>query len=79
MGLGLMALAEAFVSELDACPRCKASWVGAEIAEEHRHLYGGRTHGSLLIGIYDRGVDRTVEWVCPACQGQFDRNAKVAI
>lgn len=70
-------MAAAFVADLDACPRCHASWKAQEIPEASRHNYGGKTHYSRLIG--NSVNDRIAEWVCPDCQGRFDRNAKVAI
>lgn len=30
-------------------------------------------HFSHLIGIYDQGRDRTVEWMCPFCSGRWPR------
>lgn len=61
------------VAHLDACPSCGVSWVGAEIAPEHRHMYGGVSHGSRQIGVYSRELDRTVEWLCPDCGTRWPR------
>jgi rubredoxin len=56
------------------CPACNADWQGEEIPPEHRKYYAeGTTHGSRLIGIYDRAIDRTVEWRCPDCGARFPR------
>jgi uncharacterized C2H2 Zn-finger protein len=64
------------------CPRCKASWVGHEIAEEHRHHYAPLdadpstypTHGSRLIGLEDRDIyDGAHSWKCPDCAAVFPR------
>jgi hypothetical protein len=56
------------------CPRCDASWLGSEIAEEHRHHYGGATHGSRLIGMEDRDLyDGAHSWMCPDCRAIFPR------
>lgn len=56
------------------CPRCEVSWLGSEIAEEHRHHYGGATHGSRLIGMEDRDIyDGAHSWMCPDCRAVFPR------
>lgn len=53
------------------CPKCKSSWIGEEIPEEHREeYYGGSTHFKREIGI-DGGqigiYDGTVAVRCPDC------------
>ena len=55
------------------CPACHADLRGAEIPVEHREHFGGATHGSRLIGIYDRDRDRTVAWRCPDCGAEWAR------
>lgn len=52
----------------DKCPNCGVSWQGEEIPEENREMYGGATHTSRLISVYDRIKDRTTHWKCPDCQ-----------
>lgn len=56
------------------CPKCKADLTGEEIPEEFRELhYGGKTHYSRKIGIYDWDRDMTVEWMCPDCEHRWPR------
>lgn len=63
----------------NVCPACGADLTGAEIPEQHRHMYGGRTHFSRVIGIeysYDHSerYDGVSEWNCPECgfrEGRF--------
>lgn len=64
-----------YVSQLDACPSCGEDWLGPDIPEASRHLYGGKTHFSKVIGVYDTSRDRTAAWRCPACGQEWDRNA----
>lgn len=49
------------------CPECKSDLRGPEIPDEWKHHYRDKTHYSRVIGIYDRGRDRTVAWRCPDC------------
>jgi hypothetical protein len=58
---------------VETCPFCEADLRGYQIPESDRHLYGGRDRFSRVIGIYSRERDRTVKWMCPDCQGQWDR------
>lgn len=51
---------------MDNCPN-GCDLTGAPIPEEHRHLYGGKTHFSRRFGHYDMARDRTVSWSCPDC------------
>jgi len=46
---------------------------GAPIPEKYREMHGGATHYSEVIGIYDRDLDRTTEWLCPKCQARWPR------
>lgn len=57
----------------DRCPLCDADLQDWEIPAASQHLYGGKTHGSRRIGIYDTARDRTVEWQCPDCGGRWPR------
>lgn len=59
--------------DIKTCPVCKTDLRGAEIAEENRELYGGKTHYSRVIGIYSREQDRTVAWRCPDCELEVER------
>ena len=50
------------IDQLDNCPECGVSWVGEEIPEDVQPWYGGHTHTSRLIGIYNMdevGADTT--------------------
>lgn len=49
------------------CPHCGVSFEGEPIPEQDRESFGGQTHFSRVIGLYDVGVDRTVAWKCPDC------------
>lgn len=60
------------------CRKCGADLRGPAIALENIESYGGHvdcrdgcgaaSHYSRLVGIYDRGKDRTVAWMCPDCK-----------
>lgn len=60
-----------FISE---CPHCKANLVGEEILEAARENYGGHSHFSRLVGIYDRDRDRTSHFVCPDCGKRIEHS-----
>ena len=53
------------------CPHCHADLTGVPIPKKSRQYYGTATHFQRRIGIYDRELDRTVSWRCPA--GGMDR------
>jgi len=53
------------------CPNCGVSFQGAPIPEKDRHLFGGFTHFSRLIGISEN--DRIARWLCPDCKHEFPR------
>lgn len=55
------------------CPKCNTSWVGVEIPKKVQEQFGGRTHYSRLLAIYDRDADVTVIWRCPDCRYIFSR------
>lgn len=60
------------MSSPDVCPNgCDLR--GGEIPAESRELYGGSTHFSRVTGMYDRGLDRTVAWLCPDCGVSWGR------
>jgi hypothetical protein len=50
---------------------CKADWTGKPIPEEDRQYFGGKTHFSKKILIYDADEDRTVSVKCPECGIRF--------
>lgn len=54
------------------CPGCNAQLQGNMIPEDQWDSFGA-THFSRKIGIYDRGKDRTVEWMCPDRRHTWDR------
>ena len=56
-----------------ACPSCKADLTGSEIPEKDRVYYGGHSHFSNAIGLYDRKKDRTTHWKCPDCKHVWAR------
>ena len=58
----------------DWCPKCGADWTGPPIPPEHLDNYGGATHYSRVIAIYDRELDRTVAWECPDCHARIEGN-----
>ena len=57
----------------NTCPECKSDLRGPEIPEVWRHHYAGKTHYHRVVGIYDRGSDRTVAWRCPDCGHGWSR------
>jgi predicted Zn-ribbon and HTH transcriptional regulator len=56
----------------DTCPHCKTSLIGDPIPEEHREAFGGATHGSRLLSLYDRSKDRTIAFQCPDCKERWE-------
>jgi len=59
-------------SEPERCPHCGVNLEGDPIPAESQHHYGA-THFSRVIGLYDRGLDRTTAWRCPDCNGEWPR------
>ncbi len=57
----------------EKCPACKISLLGEEIPVASRHPYAVATHFSRKIEIYDRELDRTVEYACPDCDARWKR------
>ena len=57
----------------DKCPHCQSDLTGDPIPQEWLDMYGGSTHYSQVIGIYDRELDRTVAYRCPDCNGEWKR------
>lgn len=69
------------------CPYCHATLAAQPIPVDSLSHYGGENgvpkdceygcgrpaHFSRLIGIYDLGQDRTVEWQCPDCGVRWPR------
>lgn len=58
----------------DKCPHCGADLKGDEIPEQHRESFGGYTHFSRRISIYDMDKDRTTHYQCPDCKRMWGRN-----
>lgn len=60
-------------SNADTPVRCPngCDLTGSAIPEEQRHMYGGATHYSDVIGIVEN--DRTVAWRCPDCGEEWPR------
>ena len=61
------------ITDYESCPKCGRSFKGAEIPRAYRKAYGGHTHYSLKVAIYDRAKDRTVRWGCPFCRHEWER------
>lgn len=59
---------------IDKCPHCNANLIGDEIPENRREFFGGATHGSRLIAIYNRDTDRTEYFKCPDCGAHIERD-----
>lgn len=59
-----------YLADAPACPSCGAAWA------YESDMRPGVTL-SRIVGIYDLGRDRTVEWLCPACGARWDRGALV--
>jgi len=59
--------------EIDLCPFCGVSLTGTPIPEKDRPSFGGRSHFTRKIGIYDTAADRTIEWECPDCKKRWPR------
>ncbi len=63
---------------MDACPKCKSSWVGGEIPEGLREHYSPPYVWKREIGI-DGGMvgiyDGIVAWMCPDCKEVMPRNS----
>lgn len=55
------------------CPYCNTNLQGKPIPLEEQHSYGA-THFTRKIGMYDLVKDRTVNWKCPDCSGEWERN-----
>jgi hypothetical protein len=59
--------------EMDNCPKCKISLIGAPIPQEDRELFGGASNFRREIGIYDQRKDMTVAYECPDCGFRWGR------
>ena len=57
----------------DNCPKCHTNLIGDPIPVEDQEVFGGHTHFSRVIGIYDRDRDETVYYKCPDCGYQWAR------
>jgi ribosomal protein L37AE/L43A len=49
------------------CPYCHTDLRGEPIPDDAKHLFGGLSHFSALIGVYSLETDRTTHYRCPAC------------
>ena len=61
------------MSQLNNCPACQISLIGAPILQEYRQYYGNLTHFKREIGIYDIEKDRVIAWKCPDCGYEWER------
>lgn len=61
------------MTEPDRCPHCDADLQGMEIPEEARYNFGGATHFSRRINVYDWNRDRTTHYRCPDCGKEWPR------
>jgi hypothetical protein len=58
----------------DTCPSCSSNLQGETIPEEHREMFGGKTHFSRLIGVEIQGLyDGVAYWKCPDCGHEWER------
>lgn len=57
----------------DCCPLCGADLTGPPIPEKDREAFGGKTHFSRRISVYDRNLDRPTHHCCPDCGGEWGR------
>ena len=56
------------------CPQCGVSFQGQEIPKDFQEkYYGGQTHYSRVIGLYDMEKDKVTMWQCPDCKHQWPR------
>lgn len=53
------------------CPLCAADLQGYPIPKAQQGLFGGATHFSRKIGLYDYDTDRTRRYMCPDCKGEW--------
>lgn len=60
------------------CPKCKGSLRGSQIPTQHQDAYGGATHYSRAISVYDSRRDEAVAWQCPDCAAEWPRTHKHA-
>lgn len=65
------------MSHFCVCPKCGSDLRDGLVSEEFptpcRFGCDQPSHYSRLVGIYDYGLDRTVEWMCPDCGGRWPR------
>lgn len=67
--------------DYEECPECGVSWVGYEIPEEHREMFGNKTHYKKTVIGTEYGHDAPAgyhydgisEWMCTACQTRWGR------
>lgn len=53
------------------CPHCHHDLRGLPIAEGWREAYGGLTHFTQALSLFDRETLRTTGWRCPHCHGEW--------
>lgn len=61
------------MNNLDYCPACKISLIGAPIPQKYRKYYSNSTHFKREIGIYDIEKDKVIAWKCPDCGYEWER------
>ncbi len=64
-----MTLAPETQPDPERCPHCNADLQGDPIPEEYLDCFGGATHYSRKLAVYDYNRDRTSAsaWRCPVC------------
>jgi hypothetical protein len=60
------------------CPGCGADLRAGEIPPAERQMFGGESHFSRVIGIYDPQADATVDWRCPDCGHVWARTEELS-
>lgn len=60
------------------CPQCHANFRGEDISPANRASFGGETHYSRVIGVYDDAADATVSWQCPDCGYAWARTGELS-
>lgn len=58
---------------MNACPNCKASWIGEPIPEDQREFFGGATNFKREIYVTVQGQDRWSTIMCPDCKFEIKR------
>ena len=58
------------------CPNCGASFQGGPIPKKEREFFGGVTHYSTRVSVYDRESDREIGFMCPRCCKTWEHGLK---